>query len=295
MELRQLHYFLVVAEELHFSRAAARLHMSQPPLSQQIKQLEEELGVQLFKRTKRHVELTEAGEVFLQGTRQILAQVKHTINDTQRAERGEVGSLTIGFVGSATYEILPKILRAYRASFPDVKLDLRQLTTAEQVKALIAGQIQLGFLRPPIQKETLRLETLLREPLVVALPKDHQLAAETHLSLRSLAQEPWILYPRRLGAGTYDRLMRACQQAGFEPQIVQEAIEMQTIVGLVATGIGISLVPASVQGLRQNDIIYRDLFDPPLSWELALAMRREEPSPVLENFLTIARSFRQED
>lgn len=233
MELRHLRYFVTVAEELHFGRAADRLQMAQPPLSQQIRQLEQELGVQLLYRTKRTVQLTESGRVFLQQARQILAQSEQAIEMAQRASRGEVGRLAIGFVGSATYSILPLALRTFRRRFPDVHLLLREMTTTEQIEALHDNQIQLGFVRSPLNDAELSVETILQESFVAVLPKDHVLASQDQVLLPSLANEPFVFFPRHLGTGFYDQIVDMCQQAGFTPHVAQEAIQMQTIVSLV--------------------------------------------------------------
>lgn len=291
MELRHLRYFVAVAEELHFGRAAAKLHIAQPSLSQQIRALEEELGFPLITRTNRRVQLTAAGSIFLAEARHILAYADQAVRLAQRAHRGEVGRLALGFVGSASYSILPTIVRAFRERYPDVELLLHQLTTTEQVEALHRRHIQLGLLRLPLADPELNLEPVFREPLVVALPAAHPLGNSECLSFQQLAGEPFILYPRRLGPGTYDQILRRCAEAGFSPQIVQEAVEMQTIVGLVAAGIGISLVPASIMSFTVPGIAYRALQDSPLEWELALAWRRDEQAPVVRAFLDTARAI----
>ncbi|MBV9229224.1 MAG: LysR family transcriptional regulator, partial [Chloroflexi bacterium] len=193
MELRHLHYFIAVAEELHFGKAAERLQMAQPPLSQQIRQLEDELGVQLFYRTKRHVQLTEAGHVFLQEARQTLIQAEQAIVAARRAGRGELGRLAIGFVGSATSDILPTLIRGFQERYPEVELLLRELTTAQQVRALQDGRIHVGILRPPVHDDTLRIETLFKEPLIVALPERHPLSSQVQLPIEALAREHFIL------------------------------------------------------------------------------------------------------
>ena len=203
MELRHLRYFVTVAEELHFGRAAQRLQIAQPPLSQQIRQLEEELGVQLFHRTKRSVQLTEAGQLFLEEACQILTRAEQAIQIVQRADRGETGRLTLGFVGSATYSVLPVVLKVFRKRFPEVLLSLHEMTTTQQVQALHEDRIHLGFVRPPIHEQELMIESILKEPFVAVLPKFHRLANETQISLRSLANDPFILFPRYLGSGFY--------------------------------------------------------------------------------------------
>ncbi len=291
MELRHLHYFVAVAEELHFGRAAERLHIAQPPLSQQIRSLEEELGVQLFYRTKRHVELTEVGQVFLQEARQTLAKAEQAVIAAQRAGRGELGRLVVGFVGSAVYEILPVTLRNFHERFPDVELHLRELTTAQQVRALRDGRIQIGFVRTLVHDDTLQTETLFKEPLLVALPEKHLLPGQSKVPVEALAHEHFILAPRHLGTGLYDQIISLCKQAGFSPNVTQEAIQMQTILGLVAAGLGVSLIPASARHLRERGVVYRELQISTVQVEMALAWRKEDISPALQAFISVAKEM----
>lgn len=289
VELRQLRYFVAVAEELHFTRAAERLRMAQPPLSQQIRRLEAELNVRLFVRTKRKVELTGEGRVLLEGARRTIEEADRALYDVRRAASGEIGRLTVGFVGSATYALLPEVLRGYRERFPDVELVLRQITTAEQVELLNSGTIQVGFLRPPIDDPAIATETVSREPLLVALPDTHPLAARATIELHALAGEPFILFPRRLGQGVFDQIVHLCQAAGFSPRIEQEAVEMHTITGLVAAGLGVSLVPSSVQHLRSDGIVYRPIAGEQPTWEMAVAWQRHDQSSLTRGFVSIVR------
>lgn len=291
MEMRHLRYFIAVAEELHFSRAAERLHMAQPPLSQQIQQLETELGVELFHRkTKRQVQLTAAGQVFLQEAYRLLAQLEQAIERTQRTGRGEIGQLRIGFISSVTYDVLPAILREFRAQFPEVELVLQELTTTEQEQALLHHRIQVGFVHPPLTDESLSWECIQRQPLVVALPETHLLAQQEQLSVRSLSKESFILFPRYLSAGLYDQILSLCQQQGnFTPKVAQEAIQMQTIIGLVSAGMGIAIVPFSFQNLRRSGVVYRAVEEETPLVEVAVARRKEEEIPVLREFLQVAR------
>jgi DNA-binding transcriptional LysR family regulator len=240
MELRHLHYFIAVAEELHFSRAAERLCISQPPLSQQIRDLEDELGVKLFERTKRQVHLTEAGKVFLDRSYLLLAQLEQAIAATQQIGRGEVGQLAIGFVDSAMYTSLPEILKGFRAQFPAVDLRLHELTTSQQIQALYDKQIDIGIVRSAISEPGLSVECFLPESLILALPENHPLSAQTQVSLSTLADEFFILFPAKLGPLFYEQVIHSCEQAGFRPKVAQEAVQMQTIIGLVAAGLGIA-------------------------------------------------------
>ncbi|MDR3684105.1 MAG: LysR substrate-binding domain-containing protein [Geothrix sp.] len=290
MELRLLRYFTVVAEELHFSRAAARLHIAQPPLSQQIRRLEGELGVQLLARTKRHVELTEPGRQFLASAREILAQVDRAVLQVQRAARGEVGHITIGLVSSASYEdILPRALRAYRECYPAVSITLQEMSSGEQLAALREGRIQVGFLRPPIREPGITTLTVLREPLVAVLPAEHPLAGRRRIPIGALARDAFILIPPSHGLGILDLVMGACLKAGFTPRIEQEAKEIQTVVGFVAAGFGVSLLPATVHRLSHSGVAYVPLAPPQVLIEIAAAHRSGEASPLVGAFLAVLR------
>lgn len=293
IELRHLHYFIAVAEELHFSRAAQRLHISQPPLSQQIRGLEDELGVKLFERTKRQVQLTEAGKVFLERSYLVLAQLEQAIEVTQRIGRGEVGRLAIGFVGSATYTVLPEILSVFREQFPAVELRLHEQTTAQQIHALHHKQVDVGIVRSAIIEPGLSIECILQESLVLALPESHPLSTQVNVSLCALASELFILFPAKMGPIFYEQIMNMCQQAGFRPKVAQEAVQMQTIIGLVAAGLGIAFVPASLQNFHRSGVIYRPLQEQTPKTGLYLAWRQHDASPVLSAFLSLARKTTQ--
>jgi DNA-binding transcriptional LysR family regulator len=286
MELRHLRYFVAVAEELHFSRAAVRLHMAQPPLSQQIRQLEQELGVLLFNRTKRRVELTPAGRAFLQEVRRLLAQTERAVAIAQRAARGEIGQLAIGYVPSADLDILPRVLRVWRARYPHVELELHALLPAAQVEALRQGIIQIGFLRLPVDDSGLRVESIQREPLVAALPQRHRLARGTRVRLADLAGETLILFPRDHAPGYYDVFISACRRAGFTPRLLHPG-NMQTNLALVSAGLGVTLMPASIRSLRRDGVVYRPLAPPVPHVEMAVAYRRDEPSAVVPAFLRV--------
>ncbi len=292
MELRHLRYFLVVAEELHFGRAAARLHITQPPLSQQIRQLEDELGVSLFKRTKRRVQLTEAGRVFQDAARQMLDQAEQAVRTTQRVHRGEVGPLTLGFVGSAIAGIFSEMVLAFRARFPEVELTLQELTTGQQVKALRERRIDVGILRPPIGEADFALETIYSESFVVVLPRSHPLAAQRRIALRELAGETVVMVPRDLGPEVEDDAVEFCRRAGCDPQRLPGATQMLTVIGLVAAGTGLSLVPASMQTVRWKGIVYRPVQDRMPPADLAMAWRRDTASAVVTRFVDLVREMR---
>jgi DNA-binding transcriptional LysR family regulator len=288
MELRHLRYFIAVAEELHFGRAAARVQIAQPPLSQQVRQLEHELGVQLFNRTRRRVELTPAGRAFLEHARQILAQTERAKRIAQRAGRGEIGRLAIGFASSADLDILPRVLRAWHERFPDVEVELQALLTGAQLDALRRGRIQVGFIRLPTDETSFVVEPIQREPVIVALPEGHRLARRARLRLAELASETLILFPRHTAPGYYDVFIGACRRAGFTPRLLHPG-SMQTNLGLVSAGLGVSLMPASIRNLQRLGVVYRPLAPPVPQVEMAMAYRRDEPSPILPAFLDTVR------
>jgi DNA-binding transcriptional LysR family regulator len=293
MELRHLRYFVAVAEELHFHRAAARLHISQPPLSQQIRALERELGVALLERNRRRVELTAAGASFLHDAREILDSVDRAGERARRIARGELGSLSIGFVGSAMFSAaLPTILRDFRASYPDVELSLRELQTAAQLHAIMAGRIDAGVIRGPLAASELEagldLVVIQRERLVVALPESHRFASKRTLRAADLRGETFVILYRREAPGLFASLASVMVDAGGVPEDVLEVAEMQTIIGLVAGGFGVSLVPASVGEIERAGVAFRPLAGPSPMIELAIASRAGEHSPVRDAFLRLA-------
>ncbi len=289
MELRHLRYFVAVAEELHFGRAAMRLRMAQPPLSQQIRQLEREIDVTLFSRTKRRVELTAAGRAFLAEARRALAQAERAVRTAQRASRGEIGHLTIGFVPSADLDVLPRVLRVWDMRFPHVDVELHPLLPGAQVDALRDGRIQVGFLRLPVDETELTIERIQREPLVAALPERHRLARHPRVRVADLKTDGMILFPRRIAPGYHDVLVGVCRRAGFTPRVVHETASIQTNLGLIAAGIGVTLLPASIRNLRRAGVVYRPLAPPVPHVEMAVAYRRGEGSPVLPAFLRVVR------
>lgn len=289
MELRHLRYFVVVAEELNVTRAARLMQMAQPPLSQQIHQLEEELGVNLFHRSKRRIELTEAGQIFLEEARRTLAQAEHARRMAQRAQRSEIGRFVMGFVSEATYDLLPSMLQTYRARFPGVEIVLREMTTMQQVQALQKSNIHLGLLCPPIPGTGLNLRIVREEPFIVVLPPATRFALAEQLPLSALSEEPFVLFPRAISPGVYDQVISLCNQAGFSPIVVQEATELHTILGLVAVGIGVSLLPASVRLIRSQGVVYQALPQTETQARTALAWRQDARSSVLATFLDVAR------
>ncbi|MFA6412996.1 MAG: LysR family transcriptional regulator [Syntrophales bacterium] len=290
MELRHLKYFIAVAEELHFGRAAKRLNISQPPLSQQIMQLEKEIGVRLFNRTKRRVEITLAGLVFLEEARRIMALSEDAVRRAIRADKGEIGRLAVGYIGSANYSLLPQVIREFRKRFHDVDLSLAELNTSNQIEALCDGRIHVGFLRPPhgIEDKGVSVEPVFREPLMAAMPRNHPLQGETSLPLRLLAKESFIMIPRQRGPGFFDYIITLCQEEGFSPYIVLEASQFHTIIGLVAAEIGIAVVPASMQCSRIEGVVFRTIAGG-AETVLNMAWVTNNQSLVLHNFLDVAR------
>jgi DNA-binding transcriptional LysR family regulator len=290
MELRLLRYFVAVAEELHFSRAAARLNMAQPPLSQQIRRLEQELGLPLLVRTKRHVELTEPGRQFLVSAREILAQTDRAVTQVQSMGRGEAGRITIAMISSVAFEdTLPRVLRAYRARYPAVSITLQEMNGDEQLAALREDRIQIGFLRPPILESGLAMTAFYREPLVAVLPAEHPLAARKRIPLKALANDPFIVVPRSQALGGLDLVFGACLRAGFTPRVAQEARELQSVIGFVAAGFGVSLLPATARKLMHTGVAFVSLAPPAEFVEIAAMYKARNTSPLLAAFLGILR------
>ena len=297
MELRHLRYFLAVAEELHFHRAATRLHISQPPLSQQIRALERELGVTLLERNRRRVTLTVAGEGFRDDARSILAAVERASERARHVARGSLGTLSIGFVGSAMFSpTLPDILREFRAGHPDVELVLRELPTTAQLHALVGGELDVGVIRGPVAESEidpqLELMTIQRERLVAALPADHRLAARRRLRAEDLRGESFVILARREAPGLYASLAAAMSDVGGLPEDVLEVAEMQTIISLVAGGFGVSLVPTSVGQVDRSGVAFRPIAGATQTIELSVAWRAGTGSPVRDAFLAVARPAR---
>jgi DNA-binding transcriptional LysR family regulator len=295
IELRHFRYFMAVAEDLHFSRAAARLGIAQPPLSQQIRSLEELIGHPLFER-KPKVRLTPAGEALLEVARRVLAQVEEGLDTARRTGRGEEGKLTVGFAASILTTTLPDALRVYRERFPGVELHLRELSTAAQAEALADGAIDVGFVREAVEPNAdLLCEAVVREEFVVVLPHGHPYASRQSLPLRILREEPFVHFPRAIAPALYDQIMGMCRRAGFEPRVVQEAREWLTIVGLVEAGLGVSLVPASFRRLLWGDVQYRLLSPPRELTTIYICWRPSSSPPTALAFLDIARQSAQLD
>lgn len=290
MELRHLRYFVTVAEEMHFGRAAKRLNMAQPPLSKQIQQLERELDVLLFHRIKRRIELTDAGKVLVEKANQILSQVDKACQLTRQVYRGEAGQLIIGFTGSTMYNLQP-ILQSYRAKFPSVDVVLRRLGTSDQVQALHEGLIHVGLLITPIESKLLNVLPIMKQRFVAALPKSHPLATKTTpLQVQELENESFIMTPRRAGPVYYDTMVSICQQAGFVPQITLEAHELETIVSFISAGMGVSLIPRLFQTLQVEGVLYKELQDVDTTLETSIAWRTDETTHTVDIFVNLIKN-----
>jgi DNA-binding transcriptional LysR family regulator len=288
-EVWQLRYFLTVAETLHFGRAAERLHISQPPLSRAIRALETQLSAALFIRSKRRVELTMAGEHLLGEARRTLAQLERAAHEVRGIASGEQGRLRLGFVSLADYGVLPGLLKGFKAARPGVSLALREMLSPEQAAALAAGDLDFGLLLPPVTGELEHL-VVQSEKFVAALPSRH--AAARHggrIAMRELAGEPFVMVPREIAPGLYDIVAGLAARAGFAPRIAQEAIQMQTVVSLVSSGLGVAIVPASIANLGRKGVVYREITDPHPRLDLWLAWRRGEPGATARDFLAQAR------
>jgi DNA-binding transcriptional LysR family regulator len=291
MELRQLNYFVTLAEVLHFGRAAEALHLSQPALSKQIQALEDSLEVQLFERTKHWVKLTIAGQKFLETAHRILHDVEEGILITQQVAHGKMGRLRIGFTEASLFRFAPDIVRTYRERHPQVELVLSSGGTETQVEALRTHQLDVGFVYLPIREPSLLIHPLLEERYVAALPAAHRLARQSQISLPDLANEPLIFYPRSLAPVLYANFIKCCEAAGFLPHIVQEAEFAQTRLGLAAAGLGITVVLSTMQSLSLRGVVYKPLSKDFPTLNLALAWRQDESSPVVQEFVRLGKTL----
>ncbi|AOR68996.1 LysR family transcriptional regulator [Burkholderia stabilis] len=293
-DLRQWRYFATVADERHFGRAAERLSMTQPPLSQAIRALEDALGVALFVRTKRSVALTAVGAALLPDVRRLLASADALPPLARRLARGEAGSLSLAFVSTADYGLLPSLLRAFGARYPQVRLQLAEATSDVQIDELVAGRIDAGLVIPPVPPRHaagLSYLSVVREPLVVAMPAAASDAPEDEpVRLADVAALPLVIFPRRLAPGFYDIITGCYGAAGETPRIGQEAIQMQTIVSLVSAGMGVALVPQSLRNLRRTGVVYRPLAGQAPVVETGLVWRTGDVSPVLAGFIDVVRA-----
>lgn len=290
MELRHLHYFVAVAEELNFTRAAARLHTAQPSLSQQIRDLEAEVGAPLFERSKRHVALTPAGAVFLNEARLVLAQATRAVELARQAAHRQGSALRVGFVPAAEVSIFPRVLPMLRAQFPEVELSFHSLTTAEQTAALLAKRIDVGFLRPPLDQPELASTVVMNEGLVLVLPADHPLAALPDIPPQSLQGVPFLrINPEQAGHALDTAIQAWLQQLQPEPPVFQEVHNVLTLLSLISMGGGVTLLPEYAEKLTFRNVVTRRLSVPSQSVPLLMAWRSDTPQPMAEAFVQLVR------
>ncbi len=288
VELRHLRYFVAVAEELHFGRAAQKLHLSQPPLSQQIRRLEKLIGYPLFTRTSRSVKLTSAGEAYLERARRTLRIVRRDMDEARSVAQGEVGSLHIGFVGSAMLTTLPGILKAYRKAYPRVELHLHESFTSRVVEELADGTLDVGILRDGDADRTMRVSTLFSEPYVAVLPVHHVHAGQKSISPAVLRGEPFVYYPRSAGARAFEKPLTLFEEHGFRPRIVQEASHWLSILRLVGVGFGVSIAPACVERVPSTEAVCVPLQGAKVASTVELAHAAGDQRPIVANFTRIA-------
>lgn len=298
MELRQMRYFVAVAEELHFGRAAERTHVAQPALSKQVRNLERELDVELFDRSERRVKLTDAGSAFLEKAYSVLEGVGEAERAAIRAARGEVGRLSVGFTGYTLYGVLPEAVRAFGTRFPGVGLNVQEGCTRTLTEGLLKGRFDVGLLHPPVAEEAedaLALEIVGSESLIAALPEDHPLSGQAEIPVAGLADDPFVVCPRNNGPRHHDAIVAACRAAGFGPRVVSESGLPQTAVGLVAAGVGVSLVWESMGNLKRPGVSYARLVGTTPRLVTAVARRRGNPSAIVKNFVEVVKGLGSAD
>jgi DNA-binding transcriptional LysR family regulator len=289
IDLRQLRYFQAVAEELHFGRAAARLAIAQPALSRQIQQVEAELGTPLLRRTQRRVELLPAGALLLERSRAIQQELARTLNDVRRTGAGELGRLALGFIHSSTYGLLPSIVGRFRELYPGIELELHEMPITVQHTALLRGTIDIGLLRVQPGPAELEVATILPDPFVLALPDSHPLAGRSRVRLRSVADDPFVMFAEQSAPLLSDRVQAMCRQAGFTPNVVQHATQIHTVVGLVGAGLGVAVVPASGRNLHPRQVRFVQIADRTEPVHLALAWRRGHETPAIRSFRKVTQ------
>lgn len=292
MELRHLRYFVAIAEHRHFGRAARSLGIQQPPLSNQIRALEQELGTRLLERTSRTVELTTAGEAFLGSARESLRSAARAATTATTAARHGASPLQIGFVGTAMYSLLPPVLRTYRASQPKIALDPIELSSTDQVERLMANQIDVAFVRAPLRAADDRVVQsvpVLREPVIAVLPRSHPLARNRTVPVAELADEPLVLASRQPESGLYARVLELCMNAGFDPVIGAETAQLHNVIGLVAAGAGIALAPRSLAKVHNDEVVFRWLEPTGPALVLTMAWLENNPNPAVGGFIELTR------
>jgi DNA-binding transcriptional LysR family regulator len=289
IDIRQLRYFQAVAEELHFGRAAARLAIAQPALSRQIQQMEQELGTPLLRRTQRRVELLPAGAVLLERARAIQQELARAVSDARRTGTGELGRLSVGFIHSSTYGLLPSIIGRFRKLYPGIELDLHEMPITVQHAALMRGTIDVGLLRVQPGPPELEVVPVLPDPFVLAVPAGHALAGRERVRLRSVAHEPFVMFSKSGAPLFHDRVNAMCEQAGFSPNVVQHATQIHTVVGLVGAGLGVAVLPASGRNLHPRQVRFVQIADRAEPVHVALAWRRGHESPATASFLRVTQ------
>ncbi|MBS0520309.1 MAG: LysR family transcriptional regulator [Proteobacteria bacterium] len=297
MDLRRLRQFVAVAEERSFRRAAERLNVSQPPLSVAVQRLEADMGVTLLDRTRHHVRLTVAGEAFLREARRTLAHAHLAVEVAQRAAVGKLGTLRLSFVPSAALGVVPRLLRAFHADYPDVKLMLSGDTTSQQMAALLGETTDVGIVVPPLHDaKDLRVESLCEQELTLAVPRTHPVSSQQRVQLRDLGGEAFVGFSFKEGPGFESVVVAACQDSGFIPNFVQVAPQMQTVLALVAGGMGIALVPQAMQSVVMENVAYVQVFrrNAPVKYSLGLAFRPSNDNPALGAFVAMAHRLRRE-
>jgi DNA-binding transcriptional LysR family regulator len=287
MELRHLRYFVAAAETLHFGRAAERLSIAQPALSQQIRQLEQELGVRLFWRHHRRVDLTDAGSMFLDEARRTLRDAEKAVQTAQLVSRGQLGQLRVGYTATVLYDLLPAILRAYKQRFPAVDLVLRGMLTADQVEALRSGELHAGLVRLPVMSQDVQVTVLRRDYLLAVLPRRHPLATREPLRVADLADQPFILPVRQTAPRFHDHIVNICLDAGFAPTIAYEAEDLHTVISFVAAELGVAFGPPGLMLWSARDVVIRPFADLHRHIELGIACRREERSDLVRGFIDV--------
>jgi DNA-binding transcriptional LysR family regulator len=294
MDFRHLRYFRVLAEELNFGRAAEALHITQPPLSRQIQQLEQEIGVPLFKRTPKGVELTEAGRQFREEAARVLAMAERAAQRARMAAEGRLGRLDVGVIGSAILNIIPRMVLSFRSLYPEVTVDLHYINKVEQIQALREGRLTVAFHRLSQPTPGISIETVIREPCVVAVHRSHALSKQREITLEDLADQPMILFPSRPRPSVADQIMAMFHAAGIRPKVVQEVGDTITAAAFVSSGFGLCVMPESASSLTLPQVVFRPLTQPHPTIDLDCLYLTDSDSPILSAFLEIVRSFRNE-
>ena len=289
MDRVALECFVALAEELHFHRAADRCHISQPAMSQQIRRLEQELDVRLAHRTKRVVSLTRAGEVFLAEACKTIRQMDQSAELARRTDRGQIGQLTVGVTAPALFVVLPEVVAQFRRALPGVGLVIRELTTAEQEKSLMRGDIDIGIVHPPLDEPALRTERIGRAGFQMAIPEHHRLAERDAVALADLENEPVVIFPRQIAPQIYDTVLALCRDAGFSVKIAMEAYPAQSIIALVACGVGLGFIASENQRLTRDGVVYRPITAPGPHLDVGVAYHTDGIAPASQAFLAAAR------